>query len=172
MPARLVPWLCGESPGDHCLLLGLLLCPFSQWPLSYPACLCYCGQSASSTGTILCPIPPGHSRLVCLPHHIVCEIRVPWPGIEPVPPEVEVQSLNHWTARDVPAQDFEVTILTLQVFCIIKYCKPWCSWEKTGQLFFKVWADRILIWDLLEPWDLLPSPWRQTVVTQIGLYTR
>ena len=24
------------------------------------------------------------------------------PGIEPVPPAVEVQSLNHWTAREVP----------------------------------------------------------------------
>ena len=25
-----------------------------------------------------------------------------WPGIEPVPPAVEAQSLNHWTIREVP----------------------------------------------------------------------
>ena len=29
-------------------------------------------------------------------------ILVPQPGIEPMPPEVEAQSLNHWTAREVP----------------------------------------------------------------------
>ena len=45
-----------------------------SWVLT---CLCYHGRSASSTGTILCPVPPGHSRLVFLPHRIVCEIRVP-----------------------------------------------------------------------------------------------
>ena len=27
---------------------------------------------------------------------------IPWPGIEPVPPAVEVHSPNHWTAREVP----------------------------------------------------------------------
>ena len=27
---------------------------------------------------------------------------VPWPGIKPAPPAVEVQSLNRWTAREVP----------------------------------------------------------------------
>ena len=29
-----------------------------------------------------------------------CGILVPWPGIKPVPPAVEVQSLNHWTTRE------------------------------------------------------------------------
>ena len=32
----------------------------------------------------------------------LCGILVPRPGIEPAPPAVEVQSLNHWTAREVP----------------------------------------------------------------------
>ena len=36
------------------------------------------------------------------PHLAECEILVLWPGLEPVPPAVEVQSLNHWTARDAP----------------------------------------------------------------------
>ena len=26
----------------------------------------------------------------------------PWPGIKPLPPVVEAQSLNHWTTREVP----------------------------------------------------------------------
>ena len=28
--------------------------------------------------------------------HAACEILVPWPGIEPVPPALEAQSLKHW----------------------------------------------------------------------------
>ena len=36
-------------------------------------------------------------------HHMACGILVPWPGIEPTPPAVEVQSLHHWTAREVPS---------------------------------------------------------------------
>ena len=31
---------------------------------------------------------------------------VPWPGIEPVPPALEVQSLNHGTTREVPTSIF------------------------------------------------------------------
>ena len=33
---------------------------------------------------------------------MACGILVPWPGIKPQPPAVEVQSPNHWTAREVP----------------------------------------------------------------------
>ena len=31
-----------------------------------------------------------------------CGSLVPLPGIEPASPTVEVQSLNHWTTREVP----------------------------------------------------------------------
>ena len=31
-----------------------------------------------------------------------CGILVFWPGIEPMTPALEAQSLNHWTAREVP----------------------------------------------------------------------
>ena len=31
-----------------------------------------------------------------------CGVLVPQPGIEPVPPEVEVWNPNHWTIRKVP----------------------------------------------------------------------
>ena len=37
---------------------------------------------------------------------MACGISVPQPGIEPVPPELEVQSLNPWTAREVPPRVF------------------------------------------------------------------
>ena len=33
---------------------------------------------------------------------MACRILVPQPGIEPVPPAVEVWSLNHWTTKEVP----------------------------------------------------------------------
>ena len=33
---------------------------------------------------------------------VAYEIFIHQPGIEPVPPAVESQSLNHWTAREVP----------------------------------------------------------------------
>ena len=33
---------------------------------------------------------------------MACGILVPWPGIEPAPLAVEAQSLNHFTAREVP----------------------------------------------------------------------
>ena len=35
-----------------------------------------------------------------------CGILVPRPGIEPVPPALETQSLNHWTAREVSTLKF------------------------------------------------------------------
>ena len=35
-------------------------------------------------------------------HHIACGILVPGPGMKPSPLIVEVQCLNHWTAREVP----------------------------------------------------------------------
>ena len=45
--------------------------------------------------------------LVCFlfwggPHGTACRILIPQLGIEPAPPAVEAQSLNHWTASEVP----------------------------------------------------------------------
>ena len=34
-------------------------------------------------------------------HPVALMILAPQPGIEPMPPAVEVQSLNHWTTREV-----------------------------------------------------------------------
>jgi len=35
-------------------------------------------------------------------------LRVPWTGIDPRPPAVGAQSLNHWTTREVPINVFWV----------------------------------------------------------------
>ena len=40
------------------------------------------------------------------PHHTACGTLVPRPGIEPVPPAAEAQSLNHWTAREVRVRSY------------------------------------------------------------------
>ena len=37
----------------------------------------------------------------CFQYHRACEILVSGSGIEPVPPAVEAQIFNHWTAREV-----------------------------------------------------------------------
>ena len=50
---------------------------------------------------------------------------VPQPGIEPRPPAMEVQSLNHWTAQEVPQLCSSFTVfITLQyngLICSISY---------------------------------------------------
>ena len=33
-----------------------------------------------------------------------CGILAPWLGIEPEPPAVEMEGLNHWSGRKVPGQ--------------------------------------------------------------------
>ena len=40
------------------------------------------------------------------PRHVACGILAPRPGIEPVPPAVEVQSPNHWTTWEFPGLFF------------------------------------------------------------------
>ena len=50
------------------------------------------------------------------PHCVARRILVPWPGIKPVPPAVEVQSLNHWTTREVPENVFILLSFLNNVF--------------------------------------------------------
>ena len=54
-----------------------------------------------------------------------CGILVPRPGIEPMLPAVESQSLNHWTARD--------PVKSLAIY--VKYYIPVCTCQsQTPQL--------------------------------------
>ena len=46
------------------------------------------------------------------PHHVACGILVPQPGIKPVPPALGVQSLNHWTSREVHLPILNIAVYT------------------------------------------------------------
>ena len=59
---------------------------------------------------------------------MACGILVPEPGIESVPPAVEAQSLNHWTATEVP---YPLILFYLVFFFLVSHFKlfgdsfPW-----------------------------------------------
>ena len=57
---------------------------------------------------------------------VVCGILVPQPGIKPVPPALKMQSLNHWTSREVPK-------IPQWIFIIIKGLHDVDSTDKTNQ---------------------------------------
>ena len=51
------------------------------------------------------------------PRHTACGILVSQPGVKPAPPALQAQSLNQWTAREVP--DFlKINFLTTRSYCI------------------------------------------------------
>ena len=55
-----------------------------------------------------------HAGLIAvgrLTYPMACGILVPQPGIEPVSPAVEAQSLNHWSTREVPGDSLLVSYL-------------------------------------------------------------
>jgi len=54
------------------------------------------------------------------PHPVAFGILVSWPGMEPMPPALEMQSLNHWTAREVPPMIFFMVII-LNIYTV----DPW-----------------------------------------------
>ena len=62
-------------------------------------------------------------------HHVACGILVPWPGMEPAPLAVKVQSLNHWTTRQFPSLVFMKThvILLSLLSYILGFCKNFCG---------------------------------------------
>ena len=45
---------------------------------------------------------------------------VPWPGIKPVPPQLGVWCLKHWTTREVPP----IVFLRMKKDCKSKVCEP------------------------------------------------
>ena len=46
-------------------------------------------------------------------HRIACGILIPWPGFEPMPCALELQSPNHWTVREFPASHFLNNLIKL-----------------------------------------------------------
>ena len=61
-----------------------------------------------------------------------CSILVPQPGIEPVPPVVEVQSPNHWTARDFSRNLSFLWDATCWEISFSNYTFPARPWYREG----------------------------------------
>ena len=58
-------------------------------------------------------------------------VLVSQPGIQPVPPVVGAQSLNHWTAREVPTNMMEGRTALCQVLvCITEDVRPWACLQE------------------------------------------
>ena len=80
-------------------------------------------QTISMANHLYCSKPNLCEVLFIWQHCESCWILVPWPGIEPVPPAVEAQSLNHWTTREIPRSIF-LSISHLQSWST----PPWYLW--------------------------------------------
>ena len=62
-----------------------------------------------------------------LPHHEACGILVPQSEIKPTSPATEAQSLNHWTAREVP---WLIYFITWNLYFLILYtCFTYCGFD-------------------------------------------
>ena len=69
---------------------------------------------------------------VCLCGHArtACRILVPQPGIEPMSRAVEVQSLNHWTTRKIPASLNHIYIYIFFFFFFFNFlARPHSIWD-------------------------------------------
>ena len=69
---------------------------------------------------------------------MACGILVPQRGLKPVFPAVEVQSLNHWTSREVPEVCFSlVTIIisgALNSSKTISFRSVVVSYQRKGEI--------------------------------------
>ena len=83
-----------------------------------------------------------HFFIFC-PCHMACGILVPWPGIEPKSPALEVQSPNHWTTRKVSLILVEGRKLSLRVtyfYFVIVIIRE--KDHKTHEVIIKeIWTD-------------------------------
>ena len=70
---------------------------------------------------------PVISILFCFFGCATCGILVPWPGIKPLPLTVEAQSLNHWTAREVPL--FFCWAHVVSLFWLLYFSVPKCPFS-------------------------------------------
>ena len=81
---------------------------------------------------------------------MACEILVPQVGIEPRPPPIEVQHLNHWTCRKVPSPSF--------LF----------SSQSTSSLYFSsAFSSSVVLLSLMMPRFLGSVPCRQGQPTEL-----
>ena len=94
-------------------------------------CLFGCGRSSL-----------GHAH-ICVMWDVI-----PWPGIKPGPPALEVQSLSHWTTREVP----------IYCFWILNACIVSPD-SKDSQVVFLPVSSYSHSNNQLVPWLELGGPW-------------
>ena len=92
--------------------------------------------------------------------HMACGFLMPWPGIKPLSPALEVQILNHWTTREVPDSctfkwgyfytDFQVKWVSMQALKEVFQC---CS------LQFFSFTEHITHQFSKPNWFSIPSIW-------------
>ena len=76
---------------------------------------------------------------IFLPHHVACRILISQPGIEPMSLAVKVQSLNHWTSREILLYFFRQSS-PLSVLCCPVYHRvevfhlPWVLYHYSYSL--------------------------------------
>ena len=97
---------------------------------------------------------------------------VPWPGIEPRPPALGVQSLSHWPPGKSPGPVLclQPASLNSQVPC--KSCMPNMSVKvPQGADPAGIWAPHCWPgWDPGGPWDRV-VPWSLSVITKICIHS-
>ena len=106
-----------QSPG-HCLE------ELHAWPLQ--GCVLWFLEEATAAGregniylhSPAMVLKEGTALILFWPCHVTCGVLVPWPGIEPIPQAVKVQSTNHWTARKFPA----LVLTDCFIFCLVPAC--------------------------------------------------
>ena len=93
-------------------LLSICSMPDTESRKELPLLCVYEAMPAPSALCIICSVQHYEIPLPALPtfflwlYHAAYRILVPQTRIKPVPPAVEMQSLNHWTAREVPSPHF------------------------------------------------------------------
>ena len=74
--------------------------------------------------------------------HVAYRVLVPWPGIRPVPPEVQARSLNRWTTREVLCWTLLNPVTTIgQIFVLYIFFSVfiWFWYQADAQLVGWKW---------------------------------
>ena len=94
-----LPYRSIRNPGFLCLT--------PKRVIKFSKCLESRQDSAMQSGSPITNLLCSPTVVIFWPRHVVCGILVPQPGIKPVLPALEVQSLNLWTVREVPLSAFK-----------------------------------------------------------------
>ena len=101
------------------------------------------------------------------------EISVPKPGIESVPSSVEVQNLNHWTAREIPLSLHLCQTFHHQILCILPIWWVWVHLNIVLLSTFLIDRDIVCLFTcLLATWVLLcwELPLMSLPIFPVGCY--